>query len=258
MGRRSSSDRARMEPSSTESRENVGRMADIILNYQADGDLFSGRILYVEAPKSICEALTFDKLPFATMIARLAAEVSFYLEADEKIGVVLRREDLPQAAPYRLDKDTIHLLRADPVTVIRSMRAAPTKVVVRAQDQAASSPFRIGYATLASSFGNSVYIRVRADEVECPCCGRWANLEKGVETKTSCRNLACQAKFKVTLRSDRWANVTVKELLSDTSRERYFLPREWNTNGPWITREALEQKRKDWMQTKKELINDYA
>jgi hypothetical protein len=233
---------------------------DLLLLFQPDGPLFTGRVLYNDAKSGERGALTlstFEKVSFSLVFARLAAEVSVFVEKEEKIGVTVRRTDLNQPA-VRLDEETIFLLHADPVAVIRSLRPAPSKIFVRRADPALLSPLRIGFDALAATFGDEVFIRRRGDQVECPCCGLWANI--GVSTPdprltaSLCRSMACGAKLPITLRSDRWASIETSSLLANPDRERFFFPREWNTHGPWITREDLEMKHRDWTTIKKEFV----
>jgi hypothetical protein len=186
------------------------------------------------------------------MLARLAEQVSCFLEKGEKIGATIRRADLKQA-PLRLDDDTIHMLHADPVSVIRSMNPAPYKVLLRRADPSTTSPLRVGYDSIAATLGDEVYLRRRADQAECPICGRWADLRPvPALVVLLCRSAACGSKFTITAKSDRWVSVAVSLLLKPTDVEKYFLPREWNKSGPWITREDLEKKYQDWLKIKEE------
>lgn len=234
-------------------------MDDLMLLFQPDGPLFTGRVLYNDAKSGERGAIalsTFEKASFSLMLARLAEQVSVFVGRDEKIGVTLRRTDLTQPAT-RLDEETIFLLHADPVTVIRSLRPAPTKIFVRRTDPASLSPLRIGFDALAATFGDEVFIRRRGDQVECPCCGLWADMHADTlapRRVSACRSMACGVKLPITLRSDRWVSLETSSLLASPGRERFFFPREWNTYGPWITREDLETKCRDWTTIKKEFL----
>ncbi len=233
-------------------------MDDLMLLFQPDGPLFTGCVLYNEAvsgERGAISLTTFEKVSFSLMLARLAEQVTGFLGREEKIGVTIRRTDLKQPA-MRLDEETIFLLYADPVTVIRSLRPAPTKIFVRRADPASMSPLRIGFDALAATFGDEVFIRRRGDQVECPGCGCWADISVSTPDAwlpaSICRSRACATKLPITLRGDRWASVETSSLLVDPDREKFFFPREWNTHGPWITREDFEAKRRDWITIKQE------
>lgn len=233
-------------------------MDDLMLIFRLDGALVTGRVLFgdpVSGERGAVCVSEFEKVTFALMLARLAEQVSCFGERDEKIGVTMRRSDLSQPA-VRLDDETIMRLYVDPVSVIRSMSLAPTKIFLRRQDPSTTSPLRVGYDAIAATFGDEVYIRRRGDQVECPCCGRWANVghstpDPSLITASICRSGACRAKLAITLRSDRWASIAVTSLLANPDREKFFLPRDW-TPSPWVTREDLEKKYRDWTKTKQE------
>lgn len=233
---------------------------DLTLVYQPDGQLFTGRVLYGDATSGERGAVaisTFEKVSFAIMFARLAEQVSVFAEKDEKIGVVVRRSDLPNQVAFRFDEETVIMLHVDPVSVIRSMSPAPMKVFLRRTDPAATSPLRVGYDAVAATFGDEVYIRRRGDQVECLYCGRWANTETQMDTWARCRSAACRGFYPVRFRSDRWASLSVQWLLTagwngEAVAQKFFLPREWNKPGPWVTCEDLEKKHRDWTQIKKE------
>ena len=55
----------------------------------------------------------------------------------------------------------------------------------------------------------------------------------------------------------RWAVVRVETLL-DKKYERYFLPRAWNTSGPWITHEDLQKKHEQYIKEKQACLNPKA
>lgn len=229
-----------------------------MLLFQPDGALVTGRVLFGDAASGEPGAVTlvaFEKAAFSLMFARLAEQVSGFVEREEKIGVTIRRTDLSQPA-LRLDDETIFLLHADPVTVIRGLQPSPAKVFVRRADPASLSPLRIGFDALAATFGDEVFIRRRGDQVECPCCGRWTDVRTAPEANrpslSVCRSRACDITLPIVLRGDRWASLTVSSLLAAPGRERFFFPREWNKSGPWITRKDLEVSHRDWTTIKQE------
>jgi hypothetical protein len=143
------------------------------------------------------------------------------------------------------------------VSFDRSPRKNKAQIFVRRADPASLSPLRIGFDALAATFGDEVFIRRRGDQVECPCCGLWADIHIYAlkpHRVSACRSMACGVKLPIALRSDRWASIETSSLLANPDRERFFFPREWNTHGPWITREDLEMKHRDWTTIKKEFV----
>lgn len=234
-------------------------MDDLMLIYQPDGPLFTGLILYGDTKsgeRGAAPMLAFEKVSFATMIAHLAGQVSEFIASNQKIGATVRRTDLNQPA-LRFSEETLLLMHSDPVAVIRSMSPAPTKIFLKRVDPATTSPLRVGYDAIAATFGDELCIRRRVDQVECPCCGRWARTGKEIGKCSElgyvlqCLNRSCGVALPITPRSDRWASVRAEELLLQDV-DRFFFPREWNKPGPWITREDLEKKHKDWLKIKKE------
>lgn len=241
-----------------------------MLIFRADevvGHLFTGRVLFGDSVcgerGAVCMS-SFEKAPFNLVLARLSEQVSEFLERDEKIGVTLRRTDLSQPA-VRLDEETVLGLHADPAGTARTFGVSPKKVFVRRADPATASPLRVGYDNIAATLGDNVYVRRRGDQVECPCCGRWAPVMTGVTAPRGlvfyvnqhiacCRSMACGALLPVTMRSDRWASIDTSFLLEHSDTEKFFLPREWNKPGPWVTREDLEKQYKGWLKIKKEFV----
>lgn len=232
-------------------------MDDLLLVYQPDGALFTGRVLLGNGGERGAAALdVFEKIPFPLMIAKLAEHVSTFAEKEEKVNVFARRSDLPNQPAFRFDEELVNLMHVDPVSVMRTLSPAPIKVFAKKNDPTASSPLRVGFDAIAATLGTSVYIRRRGDQVECPGCGRWAPIRTGTPDPqlvvSRCLSSACHATLRITCHNDRWASVRVKTLLVDPDRERFFLPREWNNPGPWVTREDLEKKYRDWLTIKEE------
>lgn len=249
-----------MAQSSTASPGSELPVDELQLVYKPEDGLFTGRVLYndsVSSERGAVVFVAFEKISFPLMLARLAEHAASFLEKDEKIGVTIRREDLPAQPAYRLSEEMVNELYTDPVAFIRAMNPSPTKVFLRRVDPATTSPLRVGYDAIAATLGDEVYCRRRADQVECPCCGRWAKVGRMVTHPESkvllCKSAACGAKLSITLRSDRWASVLITSLLADQERDKFFLPREWNKPGPWVTRKDLENKYKGWLSLKEEL-----
>lgn len=219
-------------------------MDDVVLEYRRDGaGVTSGRVFYREGEQ---ESLVtpFEKRTFPQMMVLFAEAVTLLPEA----GAIMQRNDRPGLQPFRLDKETVQLLRVDPVMVIRSM-SFPDNTTVELKKKTSAlpvSPIIVGYDAIASTFGDEVYARRRADRLECPCCGVWAALS---ETESRCRSRACAVVVPVTMRGDRWASVAVPTLLA-TDRDRFFLPRGWNKTQPWVTRDDLEFLYQNWLRIK--------
>jgi len=182
-----------------------------------------------------------------------------------------------------LDKDTAELIRKDPVSYIRATTMPPqrvtlkrtTKVTVKDEVTIQPKPLRAGSDALAEAFGDQVYLRVRPDTafgllVECPGCGRWVGFamkaatqqflvkcDKGCSspsrsgTWVAIDDLAPISKEE----NPRWAKVSTEHLLTH-NYARYYLPREWNTSGPWISHADLAKKHEHYTKEKKECLDN--
>lgn len=208
---------------------------DIALEYQREGQLSSGQVA-VYAGGHLSHAEKFDRAEFPRLLTHLARLIAQHPSA----RVVLLRTDVPNLFPYVLDKETTELFRVDPVAAIHSMVFEPEVNVAKKEDPRPVEirPLRVGYETLADSFGEHVYVRVRSNSIECPGCGLWGEMAEGHFT---CAR-RCSGAISFPIEPSRfWAGISVEHLLG-TNLTKFFLPRIWNDGRSWVTREDLQSK----------------
>lgn len=188
--------------------------------------LFSAEILLQEEGSEDRVLLPEVQGTFAFMMSRYAEA----LQQHDGAVAVMQRTDVAGSRPLVLESAVVDLLRTDPAAAIRAMSPAPRTVVVRdtvAPVDAVNVRLRVGHDTLADSFGDFVYLRLREGLVESPVTGRWvAPKELPLETE------AC---------GERWYRVVTRALLA-LGKDRYYLPRSWNTDGPWVSHVALAER----------------
>lgn len=174
---------------------------------------------------------------------------------------LLRLEQKPLPVALQFDKATACLLREDPVAFLRMMdptMGRPQKLDISTSVKKEHSvaikpnPLPAGYDTLADAFGDDVYCRVRrGGSTECPLCGRWGKWTKiDVGGMYADRLICdgCEVEFKgvgIPTSQGGWFKVPIVQLFSCAEAlgvDRFFLPRAWNKDGPWISAEALRTK----------------
>jgi hypothetical protein len=238
----------------------------IDLEYRRDGETFSGRL------SGIDEGSGFSTNFFSYTFAKMFRDVHLLLVEHRDAVVVLHRLERPGLPGYELDRETLELLRVDPVAAIKSMsptmRLSTLPSAKRQPDQTIPAPLnnlRIGSETLADAFGDRVLLRCRTStttvpgQVECPKCGRYK-----AEYFANTGDVSCSAcRFFIPARDlgknpseTGWVSVSIRCLLA-AHLARYFLPRGWNETSPWISHEDLANKYEDYLlkkeQTEKQL-----
>lgn len=214
--------------------------------------------------------LEFEGLPYPRMIGLFANHACEHPEASLYIQ---RLDQEPEPVLMKLEDNMAKLLREDPVSYIRATspparviklklgdsvkatKVAPNKGEVDMDDfrvESAKSPIQGGYDTIAESFGDDIFCRVSGDLVECPNCGRWARMwpaENVLQSNMNMRSLQCDSclfKELVVLQGGKrsWAVIPTEVLLQNetTGQKRFFIPRAWNKDGPWIKYEELKQR----------------
>lgn len=228
-------------------------MGDIRMHYGRDGETYNGS-LAVNGHTSTDDGSIehFTGYTFARMMSRLAKQIRRFNAGNVK--VVLSRTE-KAGSNYELDKDTIQLLRDDPAAAIRSMTHPDrvVKVPVGGKNPpqknvgvSMGSRLRAGHDTLADAFGDEVYVLVdlARDALECPVCGRLKGEFAEVSPHSTARMYGCtncMNGFIVQLCGDNWASIRTAELIQ-VKADRFYLPRQWNKGGPWITRIDLTRK----------------
>ncbi len=244
----------------------------VTLEYKRDGHgmTSSGRILSNDNGL-VTEEGDFTGLHFKDMMKHVAAVLRNWKEDETPdIDVVVQRTDRGGLQPYKMDKQTVELLRKDPVAGIEALSFdAPSPSNAVAQVEAARSPpaptpvLRRGHETLIDAFGESVGFRVRGHELECPGCGFWGMFttpgllkdpsRAGTVFKTAfvCPK-KCATRFIVSCHAA-YGYVDVSFLLEQTKLEKFYLPRAWNGGRPWVSRQDLQQKYDEYKKEKESL-----
>lgn len=221
----------------------------IVLFYErVPVDLSTGSIMLItedRAPfrsnpdRHLVDFHAFAYVPMLSLFAK------YLLEYPEAHGAI-QRIDRPGLIRIDLADDEVKLFREDPVEAIRR-RTFETQVIhvgpekIKAPEETVSMvpPLDAGYDARVECFGDVVFLRVnKQKEVECACCGAWAKtlmLDNRFIYRCECGAWLTILDWKPDLR---WAGVGVFDLLG-CKEEKYFLPRQWNTDGNWIARNKL-------------------
>ena len=162
---------------------------------------------------------------------------------------MLRTEQKPVPIAVELDEVQCKCLREDPVAFIKAL-SPPHRVVVRVSDEVhpgdvvRQSPIRAAHDTLADAFGDYVYFRRKGGKAESPFTGRWQDVVWG----DSFHMLdGFGVVYEIESSGIDWMKISMANLLSlpkgkKPEETRYYLPRVWNTSGPWISHEDLRRK----------------
>lgn len=185
--------------------------------------------------------MQFTALPFKKLVGMLHEVLQKY---QEDTRVIFQRVDRPGITPFELGPHTIKQLRVDPVGAYRSMN-------FNSEPSLSATGMSVG-----RDFSRHIYVAVSNCRVEDPITGTWKVLAYGHKQGWKIRgdnNKSSTWISIVGLLDDapegstsierivfvRWAIVDVEDLLN-TSAKRFYIPRPWNTNGPWISRDELQ------------------
>lgn len=223
-------------------------MRDLRLEYGFDGrkGTVSGKVVRPSG-----EEESFSRIPFSKMISSLSEE----LREHAVDHVLLLRVDVPHSLVYQLDSETVLLIKNDPVLAIRvmshDMRPSASEFQKKRETTAvATPPLYACVDFLSRTLGDNVYVAVRRKEtvqLECPGCGFWSTT---LPFRFVCKK-KCGLEVPVRLFS-KWAAVAVRDLLPLTPA--FYLPRAWNTDPPWITREQLAEKYETYKKEKEQCL----
>lgn len=203
---------------------------DVILAYRRFGTTFTGSV----------DGKEFSDLTYADMM--LLAQTALLGNPGAELRIQrLERDDL---LPVQLEPALLALLKSDlagylKATTIpdRTITLNPARRLSKlaAPHVVPRGGLRVGHDTLAAAFGERVYLRVRHAKVEHPATGRWveySEFEGWIGTTDT---------TVVGLSDDMgWLVVKVQALLN-TGAVIFYLPRDWNTYGKWITLDQLQE-----------------
>jgi hypothetical protein len=206
------------------------------IHQKVDGEYpFQGAFIIEQAREA------FDSLFFKRIVGRLHELLVMYPHLTR---VIFQRTDRQGIVPIELGPGTVETLRVDPLTAYRSMNFNPEPSV------------NITGSSIGAEFARHLHIRVQDGKVEDPLSGSWRTLAYGSKQGWKIRgenNRSTTWLPLVALIDDapegtsnieriaftRWALVDVEALLA-TDVTHFYLPRPWNLNGPWISREELQ------------------
>jgi hypothetical protein len=188
-----------------------------------DGHLMDGAIKYK------LDGKTYAELIFA---------VSEVMKGHSHNEVFMVRLEQPSVEHALADVEA-EMIRTHPTKYVEATSLPPQRIVVKVSDEvpvgtSVMTSIRAGINTLVDAFGDRVYLKFKDDKVESPFTGRWVPLG------------ATEIDAQV---DGAWVSVWTKALLSFKA-SRYFIPRTWNTSGPWITHEDLQEKYDKYIEEK--------
>lgn len=231
---------------------------DIVLQYRRVGETYTGTIGIpdehyasamgidaADANELPDHRIVFDSLNFREMML----EVYRWLQLVPTAGLLIQRMERPGLMPVQLAPDMLELLREDPVRYIEMHSIPPRTIDLRTgtkrlsalaagerSDIPKTTGLRAGVDTMAAAFGETIYLKMRDKLVEHPATGRWVSFRE-IEQFLGSHN--AEIVFPGERRTG-WITVPLKELLATTTA-KFYLPREWNTYGSWITKEQLTE-----------------
>lgn len=180
------------------------------------------------------DGVVFMDKTFAEMMMLVHARLLEYPEC----GLHISRTERPGLFPVQLEPELLRLLREDPQQYIERHTIPDRVADLRSPDRLSrlAAPYQVprgglrsGHDTLADAFGDSLYLRRRAGKVEDPCTGRWCEVSE-MTPPFAVQSSAVQG----------WLVIATSDLLQSTAT-RFYLPREWNESGSWITKERLQE-----------------
>ncbi len=213
---------------------------------------------------------SFVGLGFTEMLQKLSDTLGHW-PGEPLIDVVFQRTDRLGLLPVQLDEATAHLIRTDVGAAVAALSLkdrSPSNAVKREvanRVPIVPAPIAVGDDVLASTFGGQLYFKVRGHELECPCCGFWGvfttpgllnNPERsGTSFKTIfvCGKKCGRTRLQVTCNKN-WGYVDTEHLLETSACNLFYFPRVWNGSRPWVTRDALQQMYKQYLNEKERAL----
>lgn len=210
---------------------------EILLQYKRVGEKYDG-IFFLNGEVH----LPFKSADFSAMFTVLHK----YLVEMPDATVQLQRAENDSFLPIFMEQNMVDLLRTDPAKYLQAHTIPHRTIDLRKPDRTGKlaekyvvpqPSIRAGHDTLAAAFGDVVYLSYRSNRVEDPFTGRWCSVgefeeSRGIKLQEVIQHGTCG-----------WVTVSMEQLLFvDPFSKGYYLPREWNEHGPWISKEELQQK----------------
>ena len=166
-------------------------------------------------------------------------------------AVYFQRTERDDIGAVELGGSVLEALRNNPEEAYKSLTHQPTDETAYVEDDLSQ----------VGKFGECVYLAIVNGYVEDPETGNMLGLAYGPKHGWRIRRddnkaskwipiqLIDQAvpgtTFAEKIASTKWAKAKVEDLLAQ-DLERYYIPRAWNVDGPWISKESLEKMWKDY------------
>jgi hypothetical protein len=205
---------------------------DVVLSHRRVGTSYEGDI----------DGEAFSDCSFSAMMLMVHAR----LFNRPGCGLRIVRTERQGLFPVQLEPALLRMLREDPLQYIQRHTMPDRVADLRPPDRISklAAPYRAprgglraGHATLADAFGDYVYVRLRAGRVENPCTGRWSPIP---EMEDNSGITVHQAVLTDEKAKSGWLVIATTKLLQSAA-PRFYLPREWNESGSWITKERLQE-----------------
>lgn len=187
------------------------------------------------------EGTEFTGLSFADMMMLVRDK----LLAFPGCGLLILRTERPGLFPVHLEPSLLKQLIEEPAKYIAANSIPDRTVDIQGTGRISklAEPYHVprgglrnGHDTLAEAFGDFIYLRLRDSKVEHPCTGRWEPVSK----VQAALGIAARRVYPTDEgKGFGWLIVCTLDLLKvDTIR--FYLPREWNKGGPWISKTLLQ------------------
>lgn len=220
-------------------------MDNVLLTYSRIGLAYTGDV----------DGEAFTDESYAQMMTRAHR----HLLAKPEAGLTLHWTGRAHTLPVQLEPALLKLLREDPTAYIRANSLPHRSVNLRTARKVAptmqplpSAGLRAGHDTLAAALGDRVYLRLHQGRVEHPGTGRWVDISELTAWLPDCDPV------EVALGTEHgrgWITISTAALLrSDTVL--FYLPRDWNTYGSWITKDQLTDLYNKYMEDKAKCLSE--
>lgn len=244
----------------------------LILEHRRVGHLYEGSIQLDDG-----QCWIFSDASYESMLRQLSDVMNEY----DTESVVFKRTDKEGLNLVELDAFTTKLIRNNPVQAAKQMSPAPRVVHIKSkvkvgdelhveavvQETASVDSIKVtlnsGHDVLADAFGDLIYMRLKDNIIEFPFDGRWkefttyrpANVDQEAlhipeYRYASTKVMTWISPWRV---SAEWAVIPASTLLEVgkvQKIDRYFLPRAWNTSGPWISHADLKLRYEEYQKEK--------
>jgi len=211
-------------------------METVVLRYKRENiDRAVGEILLEGDDPA--ELVAFAGLEWESMMLEFADALIRHPQAQGAI----QRTDKEGLKPFMLGEFDLARFRKDPKDAIRSMTYhVESHATPVGKSANVMQPLPAAISVLVETFGDVLYLRAKTEPsgifAMSPWSAEWVPVENSHISYPGGMILLCNTDFV----PQGWVGVPSIDLLLK-GFERYYLPREWNKHGEWITWEQLNQ-----------------